>query len=170
MKRGLYRKTSFTQTAGLRLRCFLKLRSFWGGAIWTLLCLAGASSSRAQIDIPKPERLTHAEGYVVNSAGKPAVDVEVTLTRDEKVAFRTRTDRSGGFRFDHLSGPYLFRVERSENAPAAREIVVTDEIVTHLEQKKLYVILGPGACMDECSSVLTSKREFDRSIREKNRH
>ena len=144
---------------GFWLRCFLD------GAIWTSLCLAVTSPLRAQIEIPKPERLTHAEGYVVNSTGKPVVDLEVTLTRDDKVAFRTRTDKSGGFRFEHVSGPYLFRVERSEYAPAAREIVVTDEIVTNLERKKLYVILGPGACADECSSVLTSKKDFEKSIR-----
>ena len=42
--------------------------------------------------------------------------------------------------------------------------------LTTLERKKLYVILGPGACQDACSSVFTSKREFDRAIREKNKH
>jgi hypothetical protein len=140
-----------------------------GGAIWTLLCLVPSSSFGAQIEIPKPERLTRVEGYVVNTGGHPMADLEVTLTRDEKVVFRTRTDKSGEFGFEHVSGPYLFRIARSEYAPAAREIVVTDEIVTNLERKKLYVILGPGACTDECSSVLTSKREFDRAIREKSR-
>ena len=142
------------------------LRCFLGVASWTLLFLTGALSISAQrIDIPKPERLVHAEGYVVNPTGKPAADVEVTLTRDEKVAFRTRTDKSGEFQFEHVSGQYLFRVERSEYAPAAREIVITDELVTNLEHKKLYVILGPGACADECSRVLTSKREFEKAIR-----
>ena len=153
-----------SRAAGLWLRCFL------GGAMCTLLCFGGASPLSAQIDIPGPERLTHVEGYVVNTSGHPAVDLEVTLTRDGKVVFRSRTDKSGAFRFEHVSGPYVFHVQRSNDAPAAREIVVTDEIVTNLERKKLYVILGPGACMDECSSVLTSKRDFDRAIREKNRH
>jgi hypothetical protein len=64
----------------------------------------------------------------------------------------------------------MFRVARSDYAPAAREIVVTDEIVTRVEHKKLYVIVGPGACMDECSAVVTSKREFERDIREKQKH
>jgi hypothetical protein len=158
------KRAKVSKAAGLWLRCFL------GGAIWTLLFLAGASSLSAQIEIPKPERLTRVEGIVMNGVGHPAADLEVTLRRDEKVMFRTQTNKSGEFRFEHVSGPYLFHVARSEYAPAAREIVVTDEIVTHLERKKLYVILGPGACTDECSSVLTSKREFDRAIREKSRH
>jgi len=138
--------------------------------MWTLLCLGGASPLWAQIDIPGPERLTHVEGYVVNTSGHPAVDLEVTLTQDGKVAFQSRTDKAGAFRFEHVSGSYVFQVQRSEYAPAAREIVVTDELVTQLQRKKLYVILGPGACKDECSSVLTSKKDFDRAIREKSRH
>jgi hypothetical protein len=146
------------------------LRCFLSGAIWSILCLAGSNLSNAQIEIPGPEHLIHVEGYVVNAAGHPVVNAEVTLVRDEKVAFRTRTDKLGGFRFEHVSGAYLFRVERSEYAPAAREIVVRDELVTRLERKRLYVIVGPGACMDECSSVFTSKREFDQAIREKSRH
>ena len=97
-------------------------------------------------------------------------DVPVKLIRDDKVEAETRTDNSGDFQFERVSGPYVFRVERTKYAPAERAIVVTDEIVTHLERRKLYVILGPGACQDACSAVLTSKREFDRVIRNRNKH
>jgi folate-dependent tRNA-U54 methylase TrmFO/GidA len=144
------------------------LRSFLHVAALMWLCLAISSS--AQIEFRGPEHLTGVEGYVASTAGDPVVDAEVTLVRDEKVAFRTRTDKSGEFRFEHVSGAYLFRVERSKYAPAARQIVVRDELVTRLERKRLYVIVGPGACMDECSSVFTSKHEFDRAIREKSKH
>jgi len=147
---------------GFWLRCFL------GCAIPISVFLSGLGPVRAQIDIPGPEHLTHVEGQVVNTAGHPVVNVEVTLVRDNKVAYRTRTGQSGEFHFEHVAGPYTFRVARSEYAPAVREIVVTEEIVTRVERKKLYVILGPGACADECSTVLTSKREFERDIREKN--
>jgi Carboxypeptidase regulatory-like domain len=133
------------------------------------LCLASATFVTAQIDVPGPERLSHVEGRVVNPVGLSVADVEVTLVRDNKIAYQIRTDKSGEFRFDHVSGQFTFRVARSEYSAAMREIVVTDEVVTVLERKKLYVILGPGACKDECSSVLTSKREFDRAIREKNK-
>jgi len=161
-RRGSWRSI-LSKPAGLWLRCFL------GWAIWALLFLSGTRSASAQIDIPKPERLTHVEGIVANSAGHPVADVEVTLTRDEKVMYRTRTNDEGGFEFEHVSGSYLFRVERSEYAPAIREIAVTDEIVTLMQRKRLYVILGPGVCKDACSSVLTSKKDFDRAIHGKNR-
>ena len=146
---------------GFWLRCFLD------GAIWGVLILAAPLGFSSPIDIPGPEHLTHVDGLVVNTAGHAVADLEVTLVKDDRVAFQTRTDKSGEFHFDHVSGRYMFRVARSEYAPAAREIVVTDEIVTRVERKKLYVILGPGACMDECSAVVTSKREFERDIREK---
>ncbi|HEY1984016.1 MAG TPA: carboxypeptidase-like regulatory domain-containing protein [Terracidiphilus sp.] len=124
----------------------------------------------AQIDVPKALHLTHVGGYVVNSQGKPVVNVEVTLVRDDTVAFITRTDAAGAFDFDHVSGKYWLRVARSEYAPAVREVTIQNELVTYLERKKLYVIVGPGACMDECSSVFTSKHEFDQAIRKKNRN
>jgi len=164
MKRRAPSSTILARPAGPRLRCFLS------GALLVALFMVGTRLSSAQIDIPGPERLSHVEGYVVNPVGKPVVDVEVTLVRDDKVAYQTRTGKSGEFRFDHAKGQYTFRVARSEFAPAVREIVVTDEIVTALERKKLYVILGPGACMDECSLILTSKRDFDRAIRAQSKH
>jgi hypothetical protein len=134
-----------------------------------LVYLTVAGTSNAQVDIPGPERLGHVEGYVVNPVGHPAVDVEVTLSRDGKIAFQARTDKTGWFRFERISGSFTFQVARTEYAPAIRDIVVTDEVVTALERKKLYVILGPGACQDECSLILTNKHDFDREIQKRNR-
>jgi len=164
MKRRESSRPTLARPAGLWLRCFLS------GALWVWLCLAVATSLNAQIDIPGPERLSHVEGYVVNPVGRPVADLEVTLAQGDKVAYETKTDKSGEFRFDHVTGQFTFRVARSEYSAAMREILVTDEVVTALERKKIYVILGPGACTDECSTVLTNKREFDRAVREKNKH
>jgi hypothetical protein len=164
MRRKVDSTSILARPAGPRLRCFLS------GAFFIWLCLAGANSLSGQVDSPGPERLSHVEGYVVSPVGHPVADVDVTLVRDDKVSYQTKTDKSGEFRFDHVSGQYTFRVARSEYAPAIREIVVTDEVVTALERKKLYVILGPGACADACSAVLTSKREFDRAIRARSKH
>jgi len=164
MKRRASSNQTLARAAGHWLRCFLS------AAFWIFLGLVGANFASAQVDIAGPERLSHVEGYIVNPVGNPVVDVEVTLARDDKVAYQTITGKSGEFRFDHIAGPYTFRVARSAYAPASREIVVTDEVVTALERKKLYVILGPSACVDECSLVLTSKREFDRAIRKSSKH
>ncbi|MGA7244734.1 MAG: carboxypeptidase-like regulatory domain-containing protein [Terracidiphilus sp.] len=163
MKRRMRANEDLARAAGLWLRCFL-------GFVIGMLCAGGATSLCSQVDVPGPERLSHVDGYVVNPVGRPVADVEVTLVRDDRIAYQTKTDKSGEFRFDHVRGQYTFRVARTEYAPAIQEIVVTDEVVTALERKKLYVILGPGACKDACSSVMTSKRDFDRAIRERTKH
>jgi hypothetical protein len=127
-----------------------------------------ASLARAQLDIPGPIHLTHVEGYVFNTHGKPVADAVVTLVRDGNVAASTQTDSSGTFRLDTKPGDYILHVARTQFAPADRDVIVTDEVVTHLERKKLYVVVGPGACKDECSSVLTSKKEFRQLIKRDN--
>jgi hypothetical protein len=148
-----------------RLRCLLS-RSL--GIL--VLCCAARASLNAQLEMPKPIRITHVEGIVVNTNGKPVANAEVTLVRDDKTVYSTRTGGDGAFRIEHAAGNYILRVGRTEYAPAAQELFVTDEIVTHLERKKLYVVVGPGACMDACSSVFTSEREFEKAIAKNSRH
>jgi hypothetical protein len=144
---------------GFWLRCFL------GAAVAISLCWPAG----AQLEIPGPEHLVRVEGVVVNSEGKPVANAEVTLTRDGNVMYTAHADQRGEFSFKHVSGQFTFRVARTQYAPAAREIIVTDELVTRAERKKLYVIVGPGACEDECSSVLTNKQQFEKALKEKNR-
>jgi hypothetical protein len=158
-------RTGNSQQRGYWLRCFLE-QAF----LVAILLLTVCAPALAQLETPSPIRLVHVEGKVVNSEGNPAANLEVTLSKDDKVIFSTRTNQSGNFRFDRISGIFMFKVARSEFAPAARSIVVRDELVTYLQKKKLYVILGPSACADACSSVLTSKQEFDHIIQKKTRH
>ena len=155
------RKIGVPKQRGIWLRYFLGAILCWAG---------GASLLNAQLDVPGPERLTHVQGLIVNDAGHPMPNLPVTLLRDDKIAYETKTDVSGQFRFDHVSGRYTFKVARSQYAAASREIAVTDEVVTALERKKLYVILGPSQCEDACSWVLASKREFDRELRHTTKH
>jgi hypothetical protein len=127
-----------------------------------------ATGALAQLDLPGPLHLTHVEGYVFNTYGKPVTHAEVTLVRNGAVAASAQTDDAGAFHFDKASGNYTLHVGRTEFAPADRDVIVTDEVVTHLERKKLYVVVGPGVCKDECSSVLTSKKEFQQLMKKNN--
>jgi hypothetical protein len=68
--------------------------------------------------------VSHIQGIVVNGHGKPVVGAKVTLARAEKVAYETKTDDSGRFDFDHVSGQYLLHVNRTEYAGASREVIV----------------------------------------------
>lgn len=164
MRFAMRNSAAESKTAGPWLRCFLAR-----ALQLVLFCSVICGVSRAQLETAGPIRLTSVEGLVVNSWGKSVANVEVTLSQDGEVALKTHTDQAGAFQFDRVSGDYLFQVARSEYAPAARQIVAQVEIVTLMEHKKLYVILGPAACMDACSSVLTSKREFERALRKLNR-
>jgi hypothetical protein len=60
-------------------------------------------------------------------------------------------------------------IEKSDYSQLSREVIV-GEMVTLLGKKTLYVIAGPGACTDDCSSIFTSKSEFDRTIRRNTRY
>lgn len=142
----------------------------WPG--WTIclvLALAFSAAASAKIDLPGPEHLVKVEGVVVAPDGEPLAGVEITLTQDEKVAFQTQTDASGKFSFEHVSGHFVFHVARTKFAPAAREIVVRDELVTRVERKKLYVVVGPGACADECSSIFTNESDFKKALKIRNK-
>ena len=157
MTRAASARIGISRQRGFWLRCFL-------GCM--LLAIVVCSLARAQqLEKDGPIRLTHVEGVVVSTRGVPAANVEVTLSQDDKVRMSTHTDQSGKFRFNHVDGDYMFRVARTLNAPAAHEIVVRAELATYIERKKLYVVLGPGACADECSLVVTSKEEFEHAIR-----
>jgi len=141
---------------------------FFGGKVLIALTILGAVAAQAQLDLPGPIHLTHVEGYVFNTYGKPVVHAEVTLVRNSAVAASAQTDGSGAFQFTKASGNYTLHVGRTEFAPADRDVIVTDEVVTHLERKKLYIVVGPGVCKDECSSVLTSKKEFQQLMKKNN--
>ncbi len=155
-RRSLYR-------AGPRLRCFL------GMLLLTLAgCLLLSSPLYAQIEEGGPLHVARYQGIVVNSHGKPVIGAKVTLERGEKVRFETTTDNSGRFRFDHVSGQYLLHVGRTENAGASREVIVEELLPVLMLKTKIYVIVGPGACADDCSSVLSSKSEFDRILKRNN--
>ena len=157
MTRAASARIGISRQRGFWLRCFL-------GCVMMVVLVCGAAHAQ-QLDKDGPIRLTHVEGVVVSTRGVPAANVEVTLSQDDKIRASTRTDQAGKFHFDHVTGDYMFRVARTQNAPAAHAIVVRAEIATYLERKKLYVVLGPGACADECSLVVTSKEEFEHAIR-----
>jgi hypothetical protein len=129
------------------------------------LFLTAAGAHAQQLDISGPIHLTHVEGLVADDSGQRLAGVEVTLARDGHVVQTTHTDQSGRFKFAHAAGRFSFQVARTRNAPAMHDIVVTEELITRAERKKLYVIAGPGACADACSAIYTSKDEFDKALK-----
>lgn len=126
--------------------------------------------AHAQPEGPPPFHVAHLRGVVVNETGKPVVGTEVTLVRNEKVLYTTKTDKAGKFNFDHISGAYWLRMKPAGYSTVNREVIVGVEALMYLRKTAMYVILGPGACTDDCATVLTDRSKFDQTIRRNTGH
>jgi len=149
---------------GRWLRCFL------GRALFLTVVSLGASGLLwAKVASQSPLHLWRLHGFFMNPAGKPIENVEVTLQRDGAVVYSTKTDASGRFAFDHVYGRYSLHIERSDGYSQLSREVIVGEAATMLRSNTLYVIAGPGACTDDCSSVFTSKSDFEKAVRRNKR-
>lgn len=159
-KAGIYRQRGFW------LRCFLG-RAWLAMVVW----LAVIGLLWAKVEEPGPMHVWRLRGFYMDAKGKPIENVEVTLVRDGTVRYRTRTDGAGGFAFDHVAGRYRMHIEKAkDHSLLSREVIVGLETATILKRKTLYIIAGPGACTDDCSSVYTNKSDFDKAVRRNTGH
>ncbi len=160
MSRAMVRNFGIRQQRSFWLRCFL-------GKAWFVMAVLFAASSLcwARIEMPGPLHLWRLHGFFVSPAGKPMENVEVTLVRDGTILYKTRTDGSGRFSFDHIHGRYLLHIDKSDYSQLAREVIVGLDTVTLLRRNTLYVIAGPGACTDDCSAVYTNKSDFEKAVK-----
>jgi hypothetical protein len=118
-----------------------------------------------------PMHLWRLHGFYMNPVGKPIGNAEITLLRDGVVRYQTKTDGSGRFGFEHVSGRYTLHIDKSrDHAELSREVIVGLETATVLRRITLYVIAGPGACTDDCSSLYTNKSDFDKAVRRNTGH
>jgi hypothetical protein len=154
-------RTGISRQRGFRLRCFLGL---------TLAAFCMGAIAHAQLDMPKPFRVSHFEGLVMSPYGKPVENADISLTQNGRAVFSTRTDVAGHFKLDDVAGQFVFRVKTPDYSVVAREVVIGFELATAIHGNRLYVILGPGACSDDCSSVFTRKGDFEKAMRKLARH
>ncbi|MDE3201580.1 MAG: carboxypeptidase regulatory-like domain-containing protein [Acidobacteriota bacterium] len=150
---------------GFQLRCFLG-RVF----LIAVICFGAIGVAHAQVDIPGPFHVSHLKGIVVTPDGEPVADTAIDLTQNGKTIYTTRTDAKGRYDFKRVSGEYIFRIKVPHYSVVARPVLVRFELATEVHGNALYVILGPGACNDDCSSIFTSKKNFEKRIRRNNRH
>jgi hypothetical protein len=150
----------FSRQRSSWLRCFLAC---------VLLAVAFPTLSWAKVESQIPIHLWRLHGLLVTPEGQPLANVSVTLSRDDKLIAKTTTDSKGEFVFDHVYGHFQLHIDRTKYSPLDREVVVGIE-TAELSRKMLYVIAGPGACTDDCSSVFTSKNEFQKMIQRNTQH
>lgn len=160
-----YSDFSNSRQRGFRLRCFLG-RAF----LVVMLCFASIGIAPAQVDVPGPFHVSHLKGIVVTPEGTPVADAAIDLTQDGKVIYTTHTDDKGRYDFKRASGEFVFRMNVPHYSIVSRPVLVRFELATEVRGNALYIILGPGACNNDCSSVFTSKKEFEKRIRRNNRH
>ena len=133
------------------------------------LLTATILAAHAQLSIQGPYHLARLHGVFVDAKGNPIPGAAVTLDRDDKVVKSTTTNRAGWFEIKHVSGHYWLHIRKQGYSVVGREVVV-GEALTYLHGGTLYMIAGPGACSDDCSSVFTSKSKFDQAIRRNTGH
>jgi len=148
------------------MRLSNNIQKFFAIIAWLAAMTVAAPS---QISGPAPYHLPHLRGVYVDAKGNPIPDAEVTVGRDDKVLESAKTDRSGRFEIKHITGHYWLRVKKNGYSPVGRQVIV-GEALTYVHSGTLYVIAGPGACSDDCSSVFTSKSKFEQAIRRNTGH
>lgn len=142
--------------------------------IWHVLVtvtsfVAMATAVPAQILAPAPYHLAHLRGLFVDAKGNPIPDAAVTLDQNDNARYTTKTDQVGKFEIKHASGRYRLHINMKGYSTVDREVIVGVEALTYLRGTTLYVIAGPGACSDDCSSVFTSRGKFNQAIRRNSR-
>lgn len=126
--------------------------------------LAMAAAAHAQVAAPAPYHLARVRGVFVDAKGNPIPGAAVTLDQNDKALYSTKTDRAGKFEIKHASGRYWLHINMKGYSTVNREVIVGVETLMYLHSEPLYVIAGPGACSDDCSSVFTSRSKFDQAI------
>jgi hypothetical protein len=156
------RSLGIHQQRGFQLRCFLGRATL----ALALFVTSGSAAAWAQISADPPYHLSHLRGVFVDEKGNPIAAAAVTLDQDDRVKYSTQTDRTGRFEIKHVAGHYRLHVDKKGYSTVDRAVIVGLEAAAYLHGATLYVIAGPGACTDDCSTVFTSKGKFEQAIRE----
>jgi carboxypeptidase family protein len=161
MRLTLGERLSSDRQRSFWLRCFL-------GAAFLLM--AGSFTS-AKVEPQGPLHLWRLHGFYMDPTGNPIANVELSLQRDGAMLYKTKTDAAGWFAFEHVSGRYTLHIDKTSNySQLSREVIVGLETATILRKNTLYLVAGPGACTDDCSSVFTSKYDYENAIRRNRGH
>jgi len=159
-------RIGISKQRGFWLRCFLS-----PALLAISFVLLGSSVAWAKVAPAGPLHLWRLHGFFMDRAGKPIENVEVTLVRDGVIHYKTTTSTAGEFAFEHVNGHYRLHIDKSDHfSELSREVIVGLETAMMLRSNTLYVIAGPTACTDDCSSVFTSKGDFEKTIRRNKTH
>jgi hypothetical protein len=146
---------------GIWLRCFLGF-----GLIPACVFALAAQSAPSQFKYLKPLHLSRAYGYVLSETGKPLAGVQVVLASGGPPSLAMNTDANGYFEFPEAKGEYSLHVKIPGLALMDRQVIVGADPRGQPYRGPLYVMMKSGACGDCTSEVFTSKKQFDRAVRD----
>ena len=158
-------RTGTSDQRGFWLRCFL------GNALLALAVLPGRVRTRLG---PKSNpRAPSISGVCTASSSTPKAIRSPTSPSPSRATTSSSPKppptAMADFAFDHVYGHFQLHIDRTHYSPLDREVIVGIE-TAELSRKMLYVIAGPGACTDDCSSVFTNKNEFQKTIHRNTQH
>lgn len=147
---------------GLWLRCFLGV-----GSILAIMFAIAVENSHGQIAILKPLHLSRVHGYVLDEAGSPLSEVQVALASEAQPSLAAVTDAKGYFDFPNARGEYFLHVVVRGSQTASRRVIAGADIRAWVHREPLYIMIMPGLCNDCESPVFTSRKRFDRALRDR---
>ena len=146
--------TAFQRQRGFWLRCFL------GSLVVLLSCAVLAQA----LSCVSPGNLTVAtvEGLVTDLSGEPLSGAVVSLTAESGAQLKATTATSGHFHFNADPGSYRLQAF----VPNFQSIATTITVVpatSSSHARTLYILLGLHGSY--CSTITTSKKQFDKTVR-----
>src|SRR5580698_4097538 len=146
---------------GFWLRCFL------GGVIFMLAAMGPvAVFSRAQC-VERTIRASRIQGLVLDPYGRPIPNVMIELRTEDKIIATATADETGRFSIHASPGEceIVAKARGFETTYAALD--VGNDLVRAIRPTRLFMILDVRrALLDQCSFTTTSRREFEKLIRE----
>ncbi len=161
---AMQERIGISKQRGFWLRCFL------GGVI---VILAGmgpvAVSSHAQC-VERTIRVSRIQGLVLDSYGSPIPNVMIELKSEDKIVATATADETGRFSIPAPPGKYELVAKARGFDTTHASLDLGNDLVRAFRPTRLFMILDVGkATLDQCSFTTTSRRQFDKVIRENTR-
>ena len=164
MKPAAHEILGIAERRGFWLRCFLS------GAMVILGEMGPAAVISYGQCVDRVIRVSRVQGGVLDSYGRPIPNVVIELKSEDKIVATTTGNETGSFSIPAPPGKYELAANARGFETGFASLEVGTDLVRAFKPARLFVILDVGmATLDQCTFSTTSRREFDKVIRENTR-
>jgi len=153
-------KRYFQRTAGLRLRCFLKVALLL--ALVPGVCSASVSYA-ATCQTPEGLGVNRIRGAVYGPSGVSLAKIPVQLSQDGSLVGKMQTDDRGRFGFTTGPGVYDLHIQFLGTKSLSLKVRVGPGHGSFFHPARLWIVLGLSGA--RCDFATTSGREFKDEIK-----